>query len=265
MWHVILKHKYNTFKTQKQLRIHPERMRDAIGLGASDRKNNGFMICVLITPASGHPRHLTVNVQWTRKAKFSEVTSSCPCYVTSLNDAFPLGWVVESCLKDKARFSHQAGRLQSPIASLEGLPVNIQRLWMKQHLLHFHLGKKGTLNPHTLTSEAISSFLLVLVIDQRFPLRLRSVTMVMIETDNIYWGLPMCQALGQTFPSALSSSSEQRCDVQAVCLSLYTWNNWVLDRPDYNTTPTTTKILKCSHGDLKSVVQVCVFSRFSHA
>lgn len=96
-------------------------MRDAIGLGASDRKNNGFMICVLITPASGHPRHLTVNVQWARKAKFSEVTSSCPCSVTGLNDAFPLGWVVESCLKDKARFSHQAGRLQGPTASLEGL------------------------------------------------------------------------------------------------------------------------------------------------
>ena len=45
MWHVILKHKQNKLKTQKQLRIHPEWMRDAIGLGALDRKNNGFMIC----------------------------------------------------------------------------------------------------------------------------------------------------------------------------------------------------------------------------
>ena len=48
-----------------------------------------------------------------------------------------------------------------------------------------------------------------------------------------------------------------------VWLSFYTWNNWVLDRLGYSTTPTTTKILKCSHGDLKSMVQVCVFSCFS--
>lgn len=71
MWHVILKHKQKNLKTQKQLRIHPERIRDTTGFGALDRKNNGFMICALIIPASGHPRHLTVNVQWARKAKFS--------------------------------------------------------------------------------------------------------------------------------------------------------------------------------------------------
>lgn len=71
MWHVILKHKQKNLKTQKQLRIHLERIRDTTGFGALDRKNNGFMICALIIPASGHPRHLTVNVQWARKAKFS--------------------------------------------------------------------------------------------------------------------------------------------------------------------------------------------------
>lgn len=71
MWHVILKQKQNKLKSQKQLRIHPEGMWDATGLGALDRKNNGFMICALITSASRHPRHLTVNVHWARKAKFS--------------------------------------------------------------------------------------------------------------------------------------------------------------------------------------------------
>lgn len=115
MWHVILKEK-QTLKTQKQLRMSSSwgdvgRNR----VWASAVRNDGYVVCLITSASRQCPT--------ARKAKFSEITFSCPMaghrFVSLISTES--GCCLELSREDEVGFGCQAGRRESPVFSPQDL------------------------------------------------------------------------------------------------------------------------------------------------